>query len=121
MGQQDCLPTTTQRTIVYRTLVGAAERLSEQVVRVGHMSMMVVLIPDSAPGVPASAGSGRTPAEAGTPVLGPCRSDLHPAPLLRTLVHDRSRMTDGTGCQANTPMTNLFQKVSERNRVSPLR
>jgi hypothetical protein len=109
------------------------KRLSEQVVRVGHTSMMVALIPDiapgvlssvdffarsqwnavgsrgrdhrlskvvpasgrgadaqkcvptttclhlRAPGVPASAGVRPEPAEAGTPVLGPCGSDFPPS------------------------------------------
>jgi len=70
------------QTYVVRT---GFERLSEQVVCVGHTSMLVARIPDSAPGVPASAGSGRTPAEAETPAPGPCGSgpgsESHTAPL----------------------------------------
>jgi len=80
--------------------------------------MMVALIPDSVPGVPASAGVRTEPAEAGTPVLGPCGSDLHPSPPIQTLVHERSRMTGGTGCQINIPMTNPFQTVSQAHLLS---
>jgi hypothetical protein len=46
-----------------------------------------------------------------TPALGPCGSNRHSDPSFRTLWHARSRMTGGTGCQANIPMTHHFQTV----------
>jgi len=52
-----------------------SQRLSEKMMCVGPTALVCPAIPDSAPGVPASAGSGHTPADAGTPAPGPSPHD----------------------------------------------
>jgi hypothetical protein len=56
-------------------VICGGKRLSETVVRVGHTASVCSDTPDSAPGVPASAGVWLEPAEAGTPAPGPYPHD----------------------------------------------
>jgi len=50
--------------------IPGSQRLSEKMMRVGPTACRVSCDTGQRPGVPASAGSGHTPAEAGTPAPG---------------------------------------------------